>query len=195
MLDNYINSKLVKSKEYVKELKKMEVTFLKHAKTDLNGKGYIATKKDYFLNEIGREECLRNVFSPNSFNSVYCSPYKRTIETAKIVYPYLEFVILSNLVQRDLGVLNEKMKKDYSIEYLKSVREYLINPENAETLEDIMERLNAFFEYIKLQHDDNSRILVVTHNGIMRIIKRFYLNEVNNIDSQNLGQFKMILKK
>lgn len=87
------------------------------------------------------------------------------------------------------------MKKNYSIEYLKSVREYLVNPENAETLEDIMERLNDFFEYIKLQHDDNSRILVVTHNGIMRIIKKFYLNEVNNIDSQNLGQFKMILKK
>lgn len=46
----------------------MEVIFLRHAKTDLNGKGYIATKKDYFLNEIGREECLRNVFQPNSFN-------------------------------------------------------------------------------------------------------------------------------
>lgn len=173
----------------------MELIFLRHAKTDLNGKGYIATKKDYFLNEIGREECLRNVFPPDSFNSVYCSPYKRTIETAKIVYPYLEPVILSNLMQRDLGILNEKMKKDYSIEYLKAVREYLVNPENAETLEDIMERLNNFFEYIKLQHDNNSKILVVTHNGIMRIIKKFYLNEVNNIDSQNLDQFKMILKK
>lgn len=173
----------------------MEVTFLRHAKTDLNGKGYIATKKDYFLNEIGREECLRNVFPPDSFNSVYCSQYKRTIETAKIVYPYLEPVMLSNLMQRDLGILNEKKKKDYSIEYLKAVREYIVNPENAETLEDIMERLNNFFEYIKLQHDDNSKILVVTHNGIMRIIKKFYLNEVNNIDSQNLDQFKMLLKK
>lgn len=173
----------------------MEVTFLRHAKTDLNGKGYIATKKDYFLNEIGKEECLKNIFPPNSFNSVYCSPYKRTVETAKIVYPYLEPVILSNLIQRDLGILNEKMKEDYSSEYLKAVREYLVNPENAETLEDIIERLNNFFEYIKLHHDDNSKILVVTHNGIMRIIKKFYLNEVNNIDSQNLGQFKMILKK
>ena len=173
----------------------MEVTFLRHTKTDLNGKGYIATKKDYFLNEIGREECLKNVFPPNSFNSVYCSPYRRTVETAKIVYPYLEPMIFSNLIQRDLGVLNEKMKKDYSIEYLKAVREYLVNPENSETLEDIMKRLNNFFEYIKLHHDDNSKILVVTHNGIMRIIKKFYLNEVNNIDSQNLGQFKMILKK
>ena len=84
------------------------------------------------------------------------------------------------------------MKKDYSFEYLKAVREYLVNPKNAETLQDIMKRLNNFLEYIKLHHDDNSKILVVTHNGIMRIIKKFYLNEVNNIDSQNLGQFKMI---
>lgn len=173
----------------------MELIFLRHAKTDLNGKGYIATKKDYFLNEMGGEECLRNVFPPDSFNSVYCSPCKRTIETSKIVYPYLEPVVLSHLMQRDLGILNEKMKKDYSIEYLKAVREYLVNPENAETLEDIMERLNNFFEYIKLQHDDNSKILVVTHNGIMRIVKKYYLNEVNNIDSQNLDQFKMVLKK
>lgn len=173
----------------------MELTFLRHAKTNLNGKGYIATKEDYFLNEIGREECLKNVFPPDSFNSVYCSPYKRTIETAKIVYPYLNPIIFSNLVQRDLGVLNEKMKKDYSVEYLKAVREYLVTPENAETLQDILERLNKFFEYIKLHHDDNSKILVVTHNGIMRIIKKFYLNEVSNIDSQNLGQFKLILKK
>ena len=66
---------------------------------------------------------------------------------------------------------------------------------NIGTLKGIIERLNNFFEYIKLQHDDNSKILVVTHNGIMRIIKKFYLNEVNNIDSQNLDQFKMVLKK
>ena len=90
----------------------MEVIFLRHAKTDLNGKGYIATKKDYFLNEIGREECLRNVFPPNSFNRVYCSSYKRTVETVKIVYPYLDPVIFSDLTQRDLGELNEKMEKD-----------------------------------------------------------------------------------
>ena len=40
----------------------MEVIFLRHAKTDLNGKGYIATKKDYFLNEIGRR-MLKKCFS------------------------------------------------------------------------------------------------------------------------------------
>ena len=89
----------------------MEVIFLRHGQTNLNGKGYIATKKDYPLNEKGKEQCLNNVFPPNSFNCVYCSPYKRTIETSRLVYPYLEPVIFSNLKQRDLGDLNEKLKK------------------------------------------------------------------------------------
>ncbi len=173
----------------------MEITFLRHGKTDLNGKGYIATKEDYSLNEAGKKQCLNNIFLPNSFNCVYCSPYKRTIETAKIVYPYLEPIVFSNLTQRDLGILNEKFKRDYSVDYLKSVREYIINPKNAETLQDIIKRLDLFIEYIKLHHDENSRLLVVTHNGIMRIIKKFYMNENNNIDSENLGQFKMIVKK
>jgi len=78
---------------------------------------------------------------------------------------------------------------------LKLVRNYIVTPKGAESIQDIICRLNLFFEYIKLQHDDNSQLLVVTHNGIMRIIKKYYMNEENNLDSENLGQFKLILKK
>lgn len=75
------------------------------------------------------------------------------------------------------------------------VREYILNPPNAETLHDIMKRIDFFLEYVTLNHNDNSKLLVVTHNGIMRIIKKFYMEENINIDSKNLGQFKLILKK
>jgi len=149
----------------------------------------------YSKNEFGINQCLTNVFSSDSFDYVYSSPYKRTIETAKIVYPYLEPIVFSYLEQRDLGELNEKFKKDYNSEYLKLVRNYVVNPKGAESIQDIIYRLDLFFEYIKSQHDDNSQLLVVTHNGIMRIIKKYYMNEKNNIDSENLGQFKLILKK
>ena len=87
------------------------------------------------------------------------------------------------------------MKKDYDSEYLKLVRNYIINPKGAESIQDIIYRIDLFFEYIKFQHNDNSQLLVVTHNGIMRIIKKYYMNENNNIDSENLGQLKLILKK
>ena len=88
---------------------------------------------------------------------------------------------------------NEKLKKDYDSEYLKLVRNYIINPKGAESIQDIIYRIDLFFEYIKFRHNDNSQLLVVTHNGIMRIIKKYYMNENNNIDSEILGQ--LILKK
>ena len=98
-------------------------------------------------------------------------------------------------MQRNLGVLNEKYKKDYTREYLKLVRDYIVNPEGAETLNDIMIRLDCFFDYVRLNSSDDDNVLVVTHNGIMRIIKKYYMNETNNIESENLGKFTLTLKK
>lgn len=173
----------------------MNLTFLRHGTTDLNGKGFVATKLDYPLNENGRKQCLKIVFSKDSFNNVYASPYKRTIETAKLVYPYKEPILSSYIVQRDLGVLNEKHKYEFDSEYLRLVREYLINPEGAESLMDIMNRLDSFFDYVNTNNAENDNILVVTHNGIMRIVKKYYMNEQENVESKNLGGFTLKLKK
>lgn len=167
----------------------MNITFLRHAKTDLNGKGFIATKLDYPLNEIGRNQCKLCLFKEGSFNNVYCSPFKRTIETAKLVYPYKSPIITENIAQRDLGILNEKFKKDYDDNYLKLVREYIINPENSETLEQILKRLDDFFAELFISQNKNDKILVVTHNGIMRIIKKFYMDQDMEIETKNLGSF------
>ena len=173
----------------------MIVTILRHGTTDLNGKGLIATKLDYSLNDNGKKQCIENIFAKNDFSTVYSSPYKRTLETARLVYPYSEPIIVPCIVQRDLGILNEKYKKDYTREYLNLVREYIVNPEGAETLNDIMIRLDCFFDYVRLNSSDDDNVLVVTHNGIMRIIKKYYMNETNNIESENLGKFTLTLKK
>ena len=173
----------------------MIVTILRHGTTDLNGKGLIATKLDYSLNDNGKKQCIENIFAKNDFSTVYSSPYKRTLETARLVYPYSEPIIVPCIVQRDLGILNEKYKKDYTREYLKLVRKYIVNPEGAETLNDIMIRLDCFFDYVRLNSSDDDNVLVVTHNGIMRIIKKYYMNETNNIESENLGKFTLTLKK
>ena len=172
----------------------MNITFLRHATTDLNGKGLIATRMDYSLNDNGKSMCKQNVFDKCDFDNVYCSPFKRTVETAKLVYPYQEPIITPYLAQRNLGELNEKYKKDYEIEYLKLVRNYLLNPVGAESFEDVVYRINSFFEYLINNQKSNDNILVVTHNGIMRIIKKQYLLEDVNIDSNNLSKFSLVLK-
>ena len=92
----------------------MELTFLRHAQTSLNGKGYIATKLDYSLTLEGIEECKKNQFLMDIFEDVYCSPYKRTYETSKLIYPFKEPIKNNLITQRDLGVLNEKFKMEFS---------------------------------------------------------------------------------
>lgn len=171
----------------------MKITFLRHGTTDLNGKGYLATKLDYPLNENGRCECKKIKFRDGEFDCVYCTPYKRTIETAEIVYPYKKAIVMSLIVQRDLGELNEKFKRDYPEEYVSKVRDYSLVPLNAESLDDIKIRIDSFFEYLKKNHKCDDKILVVGHNGIMRIIKKYYMNVECNIDTNNLDRFDFYL--
>lgn len=173
----------------------INITIIRHGTTDLNGKGYIGTKKDFPLNANGIMQCLESKYNIGTFDNVYCSPYIRTIQTANIVYPYKAPIISNLITQRDMGVLNEHFKTEYNVSYLKKVREYLINPANAESLDDVKKRLNLFFEILSNENYENSNILIVTHNGIMRIIKKEILNYAEYEDTNNLGGFSMKLKK
>lgn len=172
----------------------MKLTFLRHGTTELNGKGYLATKLDYPLNENGRNQCKEVSFNENDFDAVYCTPYKRTIETAERVYPYKKAVISPLIIQRDLGVLNEKFKKDYEEDYVEKVRDYIVVPEGAESLEDIRKRIDEFFDYLRKTHKNTDKILIVGHNGIMRIIRKYYMNEKDKIETNNLGMFDFYLE-
>lgn len=173
----------------------INIRFVRHGTTNLNGQGYVATKMDLPLNENGVKMCMENKFKEGNFDTVYCSPYKRTVETAKLLYSYKQPIISPLISQRDMGVLNERFKSEFNIEYLEQVRNYIINPENSEVLEEIIRRLNEFFEVIKSNNNTNSNILVVTHNGIMRIIKKEFMNTETYEDSNNLGGFCMKLEK
>ena len=173
----------------------MEIIFLRHATTNLNGKGFIATQLDYHLNENGIMQCKQMIFKENFFNEVYCSPFKRTKDTAQLVYPYKEPIVTPLITQRNLGILNEKKKWEYDSEYIKAVREYLVTPEKAETLEDVRKRIDMFFKLLKKQQTDNDKVLVVSHNGIMRIIKKYYMSNYEEIETKNLGEFTYNLKR
>lgn len=173
----------------------MELTFLRHAQTSLNGKGYIATKLDYSLTLEGIEECKKNQFLMDIFEDVYCSPYKRTYETSKLIYPFKEPIKNNLITQRDLGVLNEKFKMEFSKEYLSLITNYKINPTGAESLEDIIKRVTMFFELLLNNYDEKSKILIVTHNGIMRVIKKYFLDYEYDYETNNLGKFVMKLER
>lgn len=173
----------------------INLEFVRHGTTDLNGKGYVATKEDLPLNENGIRTCIQNRFEKGRFDNIYCSPYKRTIQTAQLIYPYKQANISDLITQRNLGVMNEHFKNEFDIEYLKQIRDYLVNPPNAEGLEEIVNRLNKFFDMVSYDNMDESKVLVVTHNGIMRIIKKEFMNSKTYEDTTNLSSFSLKLEK
>ena len=135
------------------------------------------------------------VFEENEFNAVYCSTFKRTQDTAQLVYPYKKPIITPLITQRNLGVLNERKKYEYDVEYLKVIRSYIVNPENAETLTDLKKRIEKFFNLLRKQQANDDKILVVTHNGIMRIIKQYYMFNNEEMETEYLGKFTYKLMK
>lgn len=172
----------------------MEVIFLRHAKTDLNGKGYIATKKDYFLNEIGREECLRNVFPPNSFNRVYCSSYKRTVETVKIVYPYLDPVIFSDLTQRDLGELNEKMEKDIDDLYVFLAKYCRIPDKTILLVDDYNKCIFRVEQRNKMPYNRKEKYILKKSYDMFKKMSVKYSNRIYTININNLSEEEVLNK-
>lgn len=60
-------------------------------------------------------------------------------------------------------------------------------PPNAETPEEVNDRVASFVSELFDLFDDNTKILVVTHNGVMRSIKRNFVPNYENIMSENLG--------
>ncbi len=58
---------------------------------------------------------------------------------------------------------------------------------NAETTSQVDKRVCEFIESLFNKYKNNERILIVTHNGVMRSIKRNFVKDYDNIMSENLG--------
>lgn len=173
----------------------MKLYFVRHAVTELNGKGYLATNQDPGLTLEGIKKCENMRFNESDFDNVYCSPYKRTIETAKLLYPYKEPIISELITQRNYGSLSEHFKEEYSKDFLEKIKNYQIKRNDLEDINEIMQRLSKFFEMVIEDNDEKSNILVVTHNGIMRIIKAKFIANMDYEETENLNGFDMQLVK
>ena len=79
-----------------------------------------------------------------------------------------------------------KKKDDISQELVLNYRDGLYTPPNAETMQEVDYRVAGFVSELFESYDDDTKILVITHNGVMRSIKRNFLPNYKNIMSNNL---------
>ena len=171
----------------------MKIVILRHAETELNNSGKFCGRTDCNITENGKSITakLANI-EPfvSGFNAIYVSPLKRTIQTLKAIYPNCEYIVDERLIEISLGSWEGKNKKSVNQMERKNFINGLYTPPNAEeSHKEVILRIKSFFEEIDKLYKESDKILLVTHNGVIRTIKQ--LMGMDKIKTKNSDFFEI----
>ena len=152
----------------------MEIVLVRHGETDWNLDGRLMGQRDVPLNNKGREQAkiLRDKLADMSFDCCYSSPLSRAKETAEIICKdKCDVICDDNLKERFGGELEGIIINNWG--------DYEDNG-TAETDEEILKRARKFLETLK--KNDVQRVLVVSHNGLLKNLRYCILGEKGKLD-------------
>ncbi len=161
---------------------KIKLYLIRHGKTSLNERGCYIGRTDEELSENGRAELnmLREKALVPKVSHVFSGPMKRCMETAEILYPEFDAVIIEDMTEIDFGSFEGKSymelsgDKDYQ-EWIDSKGE-LPFP-GGEDLSSFKERsikaFNMLVERLGISEDDNSVVALICHGGNIMAIKEY----------------------
>lgn len=146
----------------------MKITLIRHAESTYNAKRLLQGQIDSELSNKGLNDTKEKAKDfPLDFDICFCSPLKRTRQTAEILVPYLNAIYDDRLMERGLGDWENTPNTDE--------KQFLMHnktvPPNGETFEDFDSRILNFLEMIKKNYTDKN-ILIVTHGGVIYALCR-----------------------
>lgn len=164
------------------------LTFIRHAETELNRAGIFAGRTDCNITKEGFEEAKKVLHeNEKNFDYIYCSPLKRTKQTLEAIIPGSEPIVDERIIEIYIGEWEGKKKSSFDRNLLALYRTGQYTPPGAETTEQVDKRVCDFVESLYRTYKKDEKILIVTHNGVMRSIKRNFVRDYDNIMSKNLG--------
>ncbi len=155
-------------------MKGYRISILRHGITDANENGIYIGKTDLPLSENGRE-ALQEKYETHEYpkvQRVYTSPLERAVQSAEILFPDRELVIVDDLREMDFGVF-EGLSVDDLIEldsYKKWLKGGLDNPPpNGESLRNMMLRCYSALNLmiLDMMKEGITHAGAVTHSGIL----------------------------
>ena len=165
----------------------LKIYLSRHGQDQDNANKILNGRRDTPLTDIGisqAEEVAKQIIEHKiKFDKIYCSPLKRAYQTASIISEKTNSQKpekLDLLIERDFGVMTGK--KTSEIEALCSPNiiktdtiTYFLNPEGAETFDELLKRSNSILKAMKQNHKNGS-ILIVTHGDLGKMIYSAYYN-------------------
>jgi probable phosphoglycerate mutase len=140
---------------------------------------------EFPLSEEGRNQAglAGLALSGESFEGLYSSPLSRAFETASIIRDRSGFagevVPVGGLSERHGGILEGHTWEEQERQNPELAEKFLAIPEEerwalvgAETDEEVIWRFGEAISSISASHPDSSRIVIVSHGGVMRAFLR-----------------------
>lgn len=169
-----------------------KIVFIRHAESEYNRDGIWAGRADCNLTEKGIEAAKELGKSlNNNFDVIYCSPLKRTKQTLNVIFPEAKPIYDERITEISIGEWENQKKDLFDARLRELFRKGLYTPPGAESHQNVDKRVSDFIEELFEKYHNNERILVVTHNGVIRSIKRNFFEPSQNIMSTNLGMISL----
>lgn len=162
-----------------------ELLLVRHGQSTANAKGIWQGQMEFPLSERGRvqAELAGRGLSDEPFEGLYSSPLSRAFETAEIIRDRTgfagEIVPVEGLSERNGGILEGHTWAEQEQRNPELAKKFLAIPEEerwalvgAETDEEVIARFEEALSSIRTLHPGGSRIVVVSHGGVMRAFLR-----------------------
>ena len=164
------------------------LTFIRHAESDFNRAGIFAGRTDCNITQEGFEQAKKLLQEDEKdFDYIYCSPLKRTKQTLEAIIPGIVPIVDERIIENSIGEWEGKKKDSFDKDLVALYRAGQYTPPGAETTSQVDKRVCDFVKSLFDTYKNDEKILIVTHNGVMRSIKRNFVKEYSNIMSKNLG--------
>ena len=172
----------------------MYIYVLRHGQTDWNIQKKLLSVTDIDINKIGLEQCenAKKLVQNLNYDLAFCSPKKRTKHTLEIVNTKNKPVIYDErLVERNARSAEGMNVDDFDYRAYWTLGKDIYK--DSETIEECKNRVYEFLDEIKEKYKDKN-ILIVTHNGICRIINTYFNGFPKRGDIFDIGQKNAQLK-
>lgn len=155
-------------------MKGYHISIFRHGITDANENGVYIGKTDLPLSEAGRESLMDKYEQLDypKVQRVYSSPLERAVQTAEIIFPDREVVIVDDLREMDFGVFEglpaeELVRLDSFKKWLKGGLDN--PPPNGEALRSMMLRCYSALNLmiLDMMKEGFTHAGAITHSGIL----------------------------
>ena len=168
----------------------MQLYVVRHGETDWNKSNKVLGRTDIPLNEAGKKQAhlLALRLHDSRIDTIISSPLSRACETAQIILQShqtpIEFIVDDRLIEQNFGIYEGVSRSDKT--YQAAKRNYFVRYPQGESFLDMVGRIYPFINELKARYSDR-KVMLVTHNGICRIITSYF----RNMDNEEFVTFAM----